>query len=331
LAADLAAAGAALDHVRAIMQGRRKRLAAATALLPAAQGLARAKLLTLFASSYATTAADGGVSRVDAAAELVDIYRKLGDTRRLYDALGRRALVAAMAGDRATAEQCMAEGRALERADWAPRWRERFRIWLTGVQGRLGDAAGNAQSVREILALAEQGGLENSAAMMQAELVDLALFEGDASGAVEMGKKALHSLHRLGMTSAWSLTAAYLCSAQALTGQLREAAQSARPALPVLSSIDLAALLWVHVAVLGVRCGLGQDAARLLGCSQAWYEANHHTPDNTIVRLYGIVTAELEGALGGAEFARLRELGAAMVGDAPQALALSVLDAAASH
>lgn len=236
-----------------------------------------------------------------------------------------------MAGDRNTALQAMAEGRALERADWAPRWRERFRAWITGAQGRFGDAAGNAQSVREALALAEQGGLENSTAMMQAELFDLALFDGDASAAVVIGQKALNSLHRLGLTTAWSLTAAYLCSALALTGQLREAAHSARQALPLLNSIDLGALSWVHVAVLGVRCGLVADAARLLGRLQAWYAANHHAPDNTIVRLYGIVTAELENALGNAEFARLREDGAAMIGDAPQQLALSVLDAAASR
>ncbi len=325
LAADLAAAGAALDHVRAIMHGRRKRLAAAAALLPFAQGLARAKLLTLFASSYATTAADGGISRVDAATELVELYRAHGDPRRLYDALGRRAVVAAMAGDRATAEQMVAEGLALERTEWAPRWRERFRIWLTGVQGRLGDAPGNARSVREILALAEQGGLENSVAMMQAELVDLALFEGDARGAVEMGQKALHNLHRLGMTSAWGLTAAYLCSAHALTGQLGEARECARQAQPVIRSIDLGALLWIHVALLGARSARPADAARLLGCSVAWYGSNQHAPDNTIVRLREIVTRDLQAALGGAEFERLRAAGEAMSAVDIEALEQAVL------
>jgi hypothetical protein len=112
---------------------------------------------------------------------------------------------------------------------------------------------------------------------------------------------------------------------------LREAGESARKAQPVLRSIDLESLLWVHVAVLGARIGLTDDAARLLGCSQAWYDANHNSPDSTIVRLYGIVTSELEAALGGAELARLRTLGAAMVGDAARQLAQSVVDAAGSH
>jgi predicted ATPase/DNA-binding winged helix-turn-helix (wHTH) protein len=324
-AADLAAAGAALDHVRGIMQGRRKRLAAAAALLPSAQGPARAKLLGLFATSYATTAADGGISRVDAARELVDIYRELGDTQRLYDALGRRALVAAMAGDRPTAERAMAEGRQLEQGHWPPRLRERFRVWLTGVQGRLGDAAGYAQTVREIVALAEQGGLENSAATMQAEMVDLALLEGDAQRAVEMGHKAMTSLHRLGMTSAWGMTAAYLCSALALCGQLQEARENASKAQPVLRSLDLEGLLFVHLAVFCARARRLPEAARLVGCAQAWYAANHNAPDSTVLRLFGLVQADVEAALGSADFERLRGEGAALPAGEAAALLQTVI------
>ncbi len=328
-AGDLGAACAALDHVRGSAQGRRARLAAAAMLLPAAQGSARAKLLSLFATSFATTAADGGISRADAAAELVAIYRELGDARRLYDALGRSAAVAAMAGDRSLAEAHMAQGRALEQPDWPPRVRERFRVWLTSVQSRIGDAAGYAQTVREILALAEEGGLENSAAMMQAEMLDLALLEGDARRAVEMGQKAMQSLHRLGMTSAWGLTAAYLCGAQALTGELQDARASARLARPVLSSLGLEALLYVHLALLCARTGRPAEAARLLGCSRAWYAANHHSPESTLLRLHDIANADIVTALGSAEFERERAAGAAMAAIDSSALAQSLVDAPA--
>jgi predicted ATPase len=315
LAADLAAAGAALDHVRGSMQGRRKRLAAAAALLPSAQGAARAKLLTLFASSYASTAEHDGISRVDAARELVEIYRGSGDAQRLYEALARRAVVAAMAGDRPTAEQAMAEGRALEQAHWPPRVRERFRVWITGVQSRFGDAAGLAQSVREILALAEKGGLENSAAMMQAEMVDLALLEGDARRAVEVGAKALDNLHRLGMTTTWGLTAAYLCSAHALIGEPQEAEQCACRAEPVLRSVGLEALLWIHVALLCVRTGRAAEAARLAACSRAWYAANHNVPDGTISRLHDIAETDIVTALGAVEAGRLHSEDASLDGN----------------
>jgi hypothetical protein len=322
-AADLAAAGAALDHVRGSMQGRRRRLAPAAALLPSAQGAARAKLLSLFATSFATMAADGGVSRVDAARESVDIYRELGDTQRLYEALARRASVAAMAGDRATAREAMAEGRRLERADWPLRLRERFRIWLLAVLGRLGDTAGYARNVREILALAEQGGLENSVAMMQAESVDLALLEGDAERAVEMGHKAMASLHRLGMTNMWGMTATYVCSALALCGQLQEARANAGKALPLLRSLDVEGLLFVHLAVYCARADRLPEAARLVGCAQAWYAANHNAPDSTIEWLFGLAQADVEASLGGAEFERLRSQGAAM----PAAQAAALLQA----
>jgi predicted ATPase len=312
LAADLAAAGAALDHVRGSMQGRRARLAAASALLPLAQGAARAKLLSLFTTGYASTAADGGISRSDAAVELVDIWRALGDTQRLYEALGRRALVAAMTGDRPTAEAAITEGRQLEQPLWPVRLRERFRIWLTGVQSRFGDAVGYAQTVREILALAEAAALENSAAMMQAEMVDLALLDRDVPRAVEIGHKAMASLHRLGMTSAWGLTAAYLCGAQALVGRLQEARECACKALPVLSALGVEGLLWVHVALLCARTDRPVDAARLLGCSQAWYTANHNAPDSTMAWLHGVAEAEVEAALGRVEFERRRIEGSAL-------------------
>jgi hypothetical protein len=260
---------------------------------------------------------------VDAARELVDTCRALGDPQRLYDALGRRALVAAMVGDRPTAD-----GRQLEQADWPERLRVRFRIWLTGVQGRLGDATGYAQTVREILALAEQGGLENSVAMMQAEMVDLALLEGDAPRAIEMGHKAMNSLHELGMTSAWGMTAAYLCSAQALSGQLQEARASACKAQPVLRSLGLEGLLFVHVALLCTRAGRPCEAAGLMGCSQAWFAANHNSPDSTMLRLYGIVQTEVEAALGHAEFERQRTDGEAMTVGEAAALLRAMIGAA---
>jgi hypothetical protein len=196
---------------------------------------------------------------------------------------------------------------------------------LLAVLGRLGDTAGYAQNVREILALAEQGGLENSVAMMQAEMVDLALLEGDAQRAVEMGHKAMTSLHRLGMTNMWGMTATYLCSALALCGQPQEARANASKALPLLRSLDVEGLLFVHLAVFCARAGRLPEAARLVGCAQAWYGANHNAPDSTVLRLFGLVQADVEAALGGAEFERLRSDGAAMPAGEAAALLQTVI------
>jgi hypothetical protein len=211
------------------------------------------------------------------------------------------------------------------------RLRERFRVWLTGVQGRLGDATGYATTVQEILALAEQGGLENSVAMMQAEMVDLALLQGDAQRAVEMGHKAMNSLHRLGMTSAWGMTAAYLCSALALCGQLNDARASACNAQPVLSSIGLEGLLFAHVALWCARAGRPTDAARLSGCAQSWYAANHNAPDATMERLFGLVRNDAEAVLGRIEFESLRADGAALTGQEPYTIVRSVIGVRVQH
>jgi hypothetical protein len=132
------------------------------------------------------------------------------------------------------------------------------------------------------------------------------------------------SLHRLGMSSAWGMTAAYLCSALALCGQLQEARANASRAQPLLRSLELEGLLFVHLAVLCARAGHLPEAARLVGCAQAWYAANHNAPDSTIERLFGLAQADVEAGLGGTEFERLRREGAAM----PAAQAAALLQAA---
>jgi hypothetical protein len=66
------------------------------------------------------------------------------------------------------------------------------------------------------------------------------------------------------------------------------------------------------VAVLCARTDRSADAARLLGCSKAWYAANHNAPDSTMAWLHGVAEAEVETALGNAEFERRRGEGAAM-------------------
>lgn len=138
----------------------------------------------------------------------------------------------------------------------------------------------------------------------------------------------MNSLHRLGMTSAWGMTAAYLCSAHALTGQLQEARESACKARPVLSSLGLEGLLLVHIALLCGRSGRSAEAARLLGCSQAWYAANHNSPDSTMLRLFGIIEADVEAALGSAELEHQRAAGAAMSAGETAALVRSLIGAA---
>jgi hypothetical protein len=324
--ADLATTWAALDWMRGDMQNRRVRLPAAAALLPSAQGLSRIKLLRLFSTTFATTSADAGISRVDAARELVALCRERGDPQRLYEALGRQAAIAAMVDDKETVNRALAEARGLERAEWPDRLKEKFCQWVAGTCAHFGDAAGWEREVRFNLALAEQSGFENSLAYMQLELAGLAMLEGDAPRAVEYGRESLDSLHRLGLTTVWGLAATNLCCAQVMTGDLDGAVESARAAQPVNCSVDVEGSLYFPLALLCARSGRMAEGACLLGCFQAWCTAQRSSPEGWQVRLSAIIVAELQSALGGAEFERLHATGAAMTGDEPHRLLCSVLD-----
>jgi hypothetical protein len=232
------------------------------------------------------------------------------------------------AGDTQTVDRALAEGRRLERADWPPRLRLRFCEFATTTCTLSGDTAGWANGVRQLLALAEQGGFENYAALMQVELADLALMEGDAPRAVEAGKSALERLHRLGITTGgWGYAATCLCSAQVMAGELSDALETARAAVPLLRAVDLIGILYFPLALWCSRAGRPAEAARLIGCCDAWYAAQRSRLEGAAVRLYGVVNAELEAALGGAEVERLRKAGAAMAGDEAHQLLFSVLGA----
>jgi hypothetical protein len=232
------------------------------------------------------------------------------------------------AGDTQTVDRALAEGRRLERADWPPRLRLRFCEFATTTCTLSGDTAGWANGVRQLLALAEQGGFENYAALMQVELADLALMEGDAPRAVEAGKKALERLHRLGITTGgWGYAATCLCSAQVMAGELSDALDTARAAVRLLRAVDLIGILYFPLTLWCSRAGRPAEAARLIGCCDAWYAAQRSRPEGAAVRLHGVVTVELEAALGSAEVERLRAEGAALTAEEAAALQRALIGA----
>ena len=80
------------------------------------------------------------------------------------------------------------------------------------------------------------------------------------------------------------------------------------------------------VAMLCARSQRLAEASQLLGCSKAWNTAHNMTDEAWEARLKGIITAELQTALGGAEFDRLHAAGAAMTDDEAHRLLCAVLD-----
>jgi hypothetical protein len=239
-------------------------------------------------------------------------------------------VIACLEGDAPTAHRVLAEARGLERADWPPRLKELMCSWASNVCSLTGDVTGWERALRLSLALAEQGGLDKSQAISQVELAEIALAQADGPRAVEMGRRALVNSHRLGLTALWGYAAACLCSAHVLTGDLRAASESARAAQPVLGSVEMEAALCIHVALWCARSARMADAARLIGCAQAWRVASGSALEGAEAVLLAIIEAEFKATLGSAEFERLREAGAAMEGDETHRWLCSILATPAS-
>jgi predicted ATPase len=324
-AVDISAALTMLRNLRVIGAGRHKRLKSAAQLLPLAQGATRAKLLGLFANTYVSTIQE--VSRADAARELVALRRELGDAQRLYEALGAQAAVGVIVGDLQTATRAVSEGRQLEQASWPPRLRAQFTFHSGNVCKELGDIAGCSRAMQDVLELSSRAGFDHGVWLAQLGLADAALLANDVPLAIDICRQAMDTLHRLDIACAWAQAAAELGAAQLMARQVEDATQSLRKAQPILEVGEGEGLILSHVAVLCVLIGRPTDAARLLGCSDAWYAANQSRPNSTVAKLNHIASAEIAAVLGSTEFTRLRAVGAAMNGDAAYALARAVIGA----
>ncbi len=323
IAAEISAALTILRNLRVTGAGRHQRLKSAAKLLPLAQGAARAKLLGLFANTYVSTIQE--VSRADAARELVALRRELGDAQRLYEALGVQAAVSVVVGDLQTATRAIAAGREIEQPDWPARLRAQFTFYTGNVCKELGDIAGCARAMQDVLELSSRAGFDHGVWLAQLGLADAALLASDVPAAIHICRDAMHTLHKLDIECAWAQAAAELGAAQLMARQADAATLSLRQAQPILEAGEGEGLILGHVAVLCVQSGRPADAARLLGASDAWYEANQSRPNSTVTKLESLASTELDALLGSAEFARLRALGAAMPGDEPYRLARSVI------
>ncbi len=325
-AAELSGALTMLRNLRVIGAGRHKRLKSAAQLLPAAQGRTRAKLLGLFANTYVSTIQE--VSRADAARELVALRRELGDAQRLYEALGAQAAVGVVVGDLPSAKRAVAEGRALEQPDWPARLRAQFTFHCGNVCKELGDTEGCARAMQDVLQISSRAGFDNGVWLAQLGLADAAMLVNDVPQAIHICRQAMDTLDHLNIECAWAQAAAELGAAQLMARRVDDARESLRKAQPILEAGEGEGLILSHVAVLCALTARPDDAARLLGCSDAWYAANQSRPNSTVAKLENIASAELNASLGAAEFTRLRALGAAMLGDQPYRLARSVIGVA---
>jgi predicted ATPase/DNA-binding winged helix-turn-helix (wHTH) protein len=334
---DAAVAGAtgqalqAFDTLRGVATLRRRRMAAALALLPAAATpIDRARLWNQAAPVSSIALPD--LPRLEAARQRVAAWRAVNHRRELYVALVLLAEELARAGELEAARASAAEAAALEDPAWPPALRmvgaqvdSNIALHHPAPGPRLDGLAG----LQRMLALAERSGDPARVAMARFRLADHATGEGRLDEAITLGQACVDELALARRPVVQAMALANLASAWLQAGDDARAAQALARSLPMMRPHLYAGVLFNHLALLAVRAGDGATAARLLGHADAWYRRNQSPRRQAAERrVMEPALQAIEAALGDDECRRLRDEGAALDEGQAEALAWQVLAAA---
>jgi predicted ATPase/DNA-binding winged helix-turn-helix (wHTH) protein len=316
-----------LDSTRGIVAGMRERMAAAHRLLRLGVDHRVRGLLSNLAAPHFSIALTG-IVRLDVATVRRDAWRKAGDDQQLYLALRALAGEYARAGDFAQARATADEMAALE----DPRWPAPLRIDGAQVDYELGrylpdEAARGAAGLRRGLVLAAQFGDARREARLRFFLADEITSHGDPAEAIALGHAAIEALRPYVRPAITGATWSNLCAAFLLAGDDEQARRAAAQALPLMRPQLYAGILFNHLALLALRAGQPDLAARLLGHAERWYRDNQNPrPQATEARLLQILQPALDQALAPGRCTELRAQGADLSDHQADALAWQLLD-----
>jgi predicted ATPase/DNA-binding winged helix-turn-helix (wHTH) protein len=328
-----AAAGAAIldalyrvDELRVQPGALAARLPAARALLGRADGAAAMRIRLILASLFVAQVPVEGVSKLDAIRPAVDLARLLGDRRRLYRALLTTALHSTIAGEEGIAVAAIAEADALEDQTWPPRLKWFGAVHRTFCTAICGNGRAARSSARSELRYAEQGGSPVQALAARGSLADLALMCGDAREAIWLGMLVADEIRAAGSSPNLANVLSNLCAAFIAAGDLDAAAKVVPEAIELAWRYDRVGFLLDHLSLLAGRRGRFQDSLQLIGFADAcWQRAQYVREGNEAADVQRAMALN-EEALGAAEAARLRRLGAELDSDAARRLAESCVD-----
>ena len=334
---DAAVAGAtglalqAIDGLRGVATLRRRRMAAAHALLStASSALDRARLWSQAAP--ASSIALPELPRLDATQQRVAAWREVGDRRELYVALVLLAEELARAGQPGAARAAADEVAALEDPGWPAALRmvgAQLDCNLAIYSREPGARLAGLQGLRRMLALAEQTGDPARIAMAHFRLADHATGEGRLDEAVRLGQACIAELAQVRRPVVQAMALANLASAWLQAGDDARAAQALAQSLPMMRPHLYAGVLFNHLALLAVRAGDAATAARLLGHADDWYVRNQSPRRQAAEQqVMAPALAAIVAALGEPACDRLRAEGARLDELQAEALAWRVLAAA---
>ena len=201
-----------------------------------------------------------------AAGQAADLFRELGETSHLYEALAARAASACERGETQSAKDAIDEALRIERPDFPGRQRASLawsRSRWYALQGRIEEAL---EATLEQARLYREDGLELGE--MIATGANVTAYEialGRYESAERRGRHALERMAALGATSQTGHFRSSLALCYLMQGRLREARAEAAVALPLLRQEGDEFRLLDPLSLGAALAGRFREAARLIG------------------------------------------------------------------
>jgi len=307
VAAQTGAALRMMDLRRGNLSGLRARMSACFKLISDASALDAARLWDVVMP--ADQIAIDAIARLDAARNRLAAWRAQDAPQDLYAALCSFADELARAGRFAEADRALQEAKSLEKPEWPLRVLMLLPMQRGSIAMHAKDAAGYRLYRREVLRLAEQCGATRQAISARLGLGDAALLAEDYGEAAELCRAVVDELKGHNRLFTRGIALENLANALVHLGDLQGAAAAVAQSLPIMRQNEAGADLFTILALIAIRSGKPQMAARMLGHVDAWVKESQYDLAPNEARAAEEAGREIDAAIGPAEHARLRSEG----------------------
>ncbi len=248
----------------------------------------------------------------DAATLAADLYRQLGDERRLFTALIARAVQGIRFGTIAEMKEAIAEAEALARPEWPARERASLEFARTRLFARQGHWADALAAARRQVIISEAGGSELGRHYAMSNVVAAEIALGQTEVALAHAQASIARLDAIGGGAGAGHLWIGVLNAKVLLGDVEAALAAGRTAYALLLREGDELRVLVPLALCAAMQGRLADAVRILGFAESTRARDGAQPEvywsSVKDRLHTLVSAgfDLE------EQARLRAEGAAL-------------------
>jgi predicted ATPase/DNA-binding winged helix-turn-helix (wHTH) protein len=254
---------------------------------------------------------------IDAIERGIGLCRELGDRHGLYFGLSVLVFRLAKLGRLDDAWRATNEACALRSDDLPPGLLARLLTPRAHLHAMRGDYDAAVADKLAALHAYERLGDEHGIRVARSNVVDIVLAAGDLPEAVRRGREDVAALRRGSRAHLLDCAGSFINLTAALTriGKLAEAQQVAREGLPLLQQRARTYLALDPVALLALRLGRADDAARALGRSRAVIGASGDAREVNEQRAHDDALAGLQRAFVPDELQRLFAEGAVLTDD----------------